>query len=315
MSRNGSYPGVKVLGVCGGRVPKVRPLGPAKTPPPQGHFLLLIGLCCVLGACDNMLVPLAPGGGVYFSVSGFLDTAADTQFVRVGALRLSGLRGVDTMDGVTVQTRALDSGETHVWQDSLVRLDDGTTGHLFFAPFHPQAGQTYTLTVEAPQNRRTEATTRIPARPLLETDVPENDSIEVTQGIRFVGVTDAPWDLQVVYRVRLSSSPQERQVSIGYGGRRQGEGWFEEVRLLRDQRLVLGRLNRPTSDTTVQLVEIGAAIELTSPEWERDDGINFRNGVGFFGAIGRYYLSWRLDPRTVEAIGFIDRQGEPETIR
>jgi hypothetical protein len=269
----------------------------------------------VLGACDNTLVPLAPGGGVHFTVSGFLDTAADTQFVRVGVLRLSGLPGIDTMDEVTVQTRALESGETHVWQDSLVRLDDGTTGHLFFAPFQPQAGQTYTMTIEDPQDRRTEATTRIPTRPLLETDIPENDSIEVTQGIRFVGVTDAPWELQVAYRVRLPNSPQERQVSIGYGGRRQGEGWFEEVRLLRDQRLVLGRLNRPTSDTTVQLVEIGATIELTSPEWETDDGINIKNGEGFFGAIGRYYLSWRLDPRTVEAIGFIDRQGEPETTR
>lgn len=298
-------------------------LAPPPRPDPRSSFLhplrafrlLLFGLCsgCLFGGCDNTLVPLAEGGAVHFTVSGFLDTAADTQFVRVGAVRVSGLPGEEDGTDMTVQTTALGSGETHVWQDSLVRLDDGTTGHLFFAAFQPQAGETYTLVVQGTQDRRTEATTRIPDRPVLETEAPENDSLEVRQGIRFLGVADTPWDLQVAYRVRLPESLQTRQISIGYGGRRQGNAWFEEVRLVRDQRLVLGRLNYPATNRPLGLVEVGATIELTSPEWQGHNGFNIKNGAGFFGAIGRYYFSWRLDPRTVEAIGFLDQQGIPET--
>ncbi len=82
----------------------------------------------------------------YFSVYGYLDAAADTQFVRVTPLRDSLLAGPGPLDAAVTLER-LDTGAKTVWRDSLVRLAGGRLGHVFWSAERVVPGPTYRLAV------------------------------------------------------------------------------------------------------------------------------------------------------------------------
>jgi hypothetical protein len=75
-----------------------------------------------VAACDNTLEPIDPGG-LPFSVFGYLDASADTQWIRVTPLRTV-LRGSADPTGVTVTLEELTSGRIIALWDSAMRYPD-----------------------------------------------------------------------------------------------------------------------------------------------------------------------------------------------
>ena len=80
-----------------------------------------LGLALVLlaGACDNTVQPFAEDADALFTLSGFLSTAADTQFVRVIPLRQSLSADDEALPlGAEVTLTELQTGGVH-WTDNI----------------------------------------------------------------------------------------------------------------------------------------------------------------------------------------------------
>jgi len=270
----------------------------------------LLLLVLWLGGCDNTITPLADEADAFFAVHGFLDAGADTQFVRVEALRPFIMSTADTLDAA-VKTTHLETGTEVTWRDSLVTLDDGAQGHLFFAVFAVEAPGTYRLDVMRRDGRGTRAVTRLPDPPHLSVAAPQGDTLQLSQAVTISGLPDPPLNFAMLYRVLSPASTEVDTFSIRYGNNSQPgpQGWQLDIFLKRDQRTILQFLKRPLSDTSVSLRGLGLEVQAPSVEWRDPTGaVNIEQGIGFFGAIGRYVLPWTLPPETVSTMGFVDGQ-------
>src|SRR5690606_20140904 len=97
-----------------------------------------------------------------FTIFGYLDTAYDTQFVRVIPFRRDiGGTESEELDAVVTSTE-LESSTVHEWQDSVITFEDGSIGHVFSAPFRPIPGRTYRFMVELSDRAVGWAETEVP---------------------------------------------------------------------------------------------------------------------------------------------------------
>jgi hypothetical protein len=265
-----------------------------------------------LAACDNAVEPLLDEPEAFFALHGFLDTAADTQFVRVEPLRASILGDSDAPLDAVVTSTHLQTGATTTWRDSLVTLDDGRTGHLFFARFRPLAGGDYRLTVLRPDGRASEATTHVPEVPAVRPAPPVGDAFRLMQRVTLEGLTRPVRDLDVHYLVSSTLTDSLRTLTIAYGdaGRPGAQGWDVDLFLARDLRTIRRRfVFANENDTTLTFFGLSMSFDLPSVEWLTPDApANIVHGHGFFGAVGRHTVTWRLDAEAVRTMGFVDQQ-------
>lgn len=267
----------------------------------------ILGFAALLSACDNTVDPFAPGGGHPFTVFGYLDTAADTQFVRVSRLvpDPSGFRDVD--DPPSVSTTNLTSGETAVWADSVVELEDGSRGVVYFASFDVQPSTRYRLDVADDGVEPTSGFTTVPGTPGILTGTPiENRFGDLEQTIFWSSIARAR-NANVHYRVRTLPSRFDTTIVISYPGlgERLPEGWAFSVTLGRDFRLVRRFVESANDDSTIALIDVSMSIEAPSEEWsETGESSNIENGSGFFASVGRFRESWSLDSTTVRSLGY-----------
>lgn len=274
--------------------------------------ILAVGAVCILFiGCENSIEPLAEDADSFVFLNGFLDSAADSQFVRLSGLRPSILGEPRDLSDATVTTIDLTNGMTVPWRDSLVVLDDGTDGHVYIGLFRPEEGHAYEFNVKPPDREAATATTTIPEKPDIQVAEPSGDLVVFTQDVTIVGVFGAPAQLGVRYDVVIPETGEVRTFTIDYGdnGRVAGQGWLFEVFLFRDQQIISFQLGREPGAPKLGLANVAAQIVLNSREWDDQfDPINLSLANGFFGSVGRFDLDWRLDPDAVIKIGFADEQ-------
>lgn len=266
--------------------------------------LFVLGVLAVLAGCDNTVAPFAADAPGRFSIAGFLDADADTQFVRVDALRGT-LERPDPPPALTVTTRPAGGGPAVAWRDSLVRLDDGTRGRLFWAPFTPMRDGAYVLRVEDGAGGRAEAFTQIPGPlPLALGDVVDTTGQGLRQRVTWLGLRHAPERILVTYVVQPPDAARDT-VAFSYTplGIGTEQGLAFDVLLGRDRALILTRLDRPPADTTVALVGITMAIRRLSDAWH-GAGPPIDGGFGFFGSAATVAASWTLAPGDAARAGF-----------
>lgn len=272
---------------------------------------LLIPVLVGLWGCANQIEPVAEGDQ-FFVIQGFLDADADTQFVRVEPTRTQLEQRADRPLAATVTTTDLMTGQTVTWRDSLVALDDGGTGHLFIGLFRPQAAHTYRFVVTRPDGGTTEAQTTVPAPPGLRTFAPDTTFLgQWLQDVALQGLARPPFRTNVYYRwgtVTPSDSVEalpEQIIPYRGSGQFNGDEWIIEVRLTRDLFQVQGS-NR------LAFLGVRMEVQLLSPDWPREGEAlvfsNVENGLGFLGAKGRYFVSWRVDETVLMQLGYVDRQ-------
>lgn len=80
--------------------------------------LLFLSLLLLIVGCDQTFEPLAENNQYHFSIYGYLGSAADTQWVRVGTAR-EAIDDVPDPAGITVTLENLHTGETVIMQDLL----------------------------------------------------------------------------------------------------------------------------------------------------------------------------------------------------
>ena len=278
----------------------------------NGRFLGIALLALVaVGGCDNQINPIAEGDQ-FFVIQGFLDADADTQFVRVEPTRTALEQRADQPLTAEVTTTDLMTGETVIWQDSLITLDRGSVGHLFVGLFQPQLGHTYRFSVVREDGITTDAETTIPTHPLLRSFLPDTTFFgQWVQNVALQGLNRPPFRINLLYKWgplttadSLEALP-EQLVEYRGAGQFNGEEWILEVRLSQD-------LFQTQGNNGLAFFRARMEVQLLSEDWPLEVGpvpySNVRNGLGFLGATGRFFVSWRLDEDVLTELGYIDRQ-------
>ncbi len=261
--------------------------------------------------CDSAIDPISERADLVFAIHGFLDSASDSQFVRVSALRPTILADAPSLEKVSVNSVDVASGGVVFWSDSLVLLDDGSIGHLFHSEWSPIPGHEYRLEVRREDAVAATATTLIPLETDIRTLPATGDTLVYVQDVIFRGLREAPQELVMKYGIGVDGTSDTDEVDIWYGsqGMLGPEGWHFEVYLKRDQQVILQKLGLPSDYRAAVLHSIGVQVTLSSAEWKQQDApTNLVNAHGFFGSIGRFTLNWSLDREEVGVMGFLDMQ-------
>lgn len=309
-------------------------VSPLPTPPagpaPRRHMrgiavlapVLLMLAAVVSSGCEDAVNPFLDDPR-FFTVYGFLSTDADTQVLRIEAVR----RTVDLpqpgpLDAV-VTTTDLTSGAVTTWRDSLVLFANGTRGHVFFGAFRPEHGHRYRLEVRRGDGQVTSATTRVPDRlsPRIGT---EPRPVDVSNGVAiqpvtFPGVTNAPRQVAITYRFAPARPDYPfRDVQLVYEqpsiGSRVGTDWQVRVNYSLD----VDSLSRLFAGRIPPLYAVGVRLAQGDSLWVPPGGLptfdfdilieptamtNVENGFGFFGSVGMQRAEWGLSRALTEALG------------
>ncbi len=274
---------------------------------------------CALSACENSLEPLTEDAELLVFINGFLDTADNTQLIRLNGLRPNILADYRGLDDAIVRTLDLTSGTEEIWKDSTVVLDSGENGTVYIGEFKPQEGHIYDLIVQRPGYEPSKARTAVPAEPDIITEEPvrvlnqltQGVLIQLTQQVWLNGVHRTPGSLAIKYDVYVPETGLVETFSISPSrdGIDTSNGWNFEANLYRDQQIINFQLNRLTTDPPLGLRRIAVVTSIKSDEWYTQfDPENLTFALGFFGSVGRFDISWMLKADAVEKMGFTDQQ-------
>jgi len=151
-------------------------------------------------ACDDEFTPLAPTD-LQFSVFGYLDANADTQWVRVAPIRPLILTSPDGFSA-TVTLEHLGTGQVIVLRDSVFRFTDATDpdgsegvyAHNFWTTEPIEPGATYRFVAQREGEQRAEAIIEIPGNFAVEVRIARDTSTNdlfVLEGLKHVAFAGA----------------------------------------------------------------------------------------------------------------------------
>ncbi len=179
---------------------------------------LILPLLLFLGACDTSIQPFDPGDRA-FSLFGYLDVAADTQFVRVAAIRDSIAAEPGPIDA-TVTLHERGTNRVVTLQDSLFTffdLNESRIVYNFFTPERLQPNATYELRVERSDGATATAVVPLPELPQV--------TLEVQLGFGFIPFfvqtiripdSDKVIDITITYRLRTARGGDAFTFSLSY---------------------------------------------------------------------------------------------------
>ena len=248
---------------------------------------LLLWAALLVGACSSEFDPRGEAA-VAVSVWGFVDVAADTQWVRVDRIREAldpDLRPLDA----TVTLEEIETGRAWPLRDSVVTSSLGRTVRLYWAVADVEPFRTYRLRIEGPEVGRSVAVATAP------------DSVR-TFGVRryksdaevtIAGVEHYA-DVQAIYTLSFRDA---------LGAVRCCE--TRRVSYLRDLHRTVGvdrvfirhQEDVESFGRSAQLVDAAVLVAAAGPEWPDlpvrsgealylpDLESNVESGVGFFGAV------------------------------
>lgn len=274
--------------------------------------LLLLGL---MTACENTVDPFIESDR-YFTIFGYLDTAYDTQFVRVIPFRRDiGGTESEELDAVVTST-VLESGTVHEWRDSVITFEDGSIGHVFFAPFRPIPGRTYRFMVERSDGAAAWAETVVPLAEDAEVTLPPSfANPPLTHSVTWRNIDVPPFRVELWYRFSEFPPTQPfREFIITYddvGAPVNETDWRIQVELSRD----IGEI-RPRVRPGSPLLAVGMRLTMSDDAWRPPGGVfnpdilvqpgtfsNVEHGFGFFGSVNQYTTEWVLYPELLEKLG------------
>lgn len=126
------------------------------------HIVLAgVGLLLVMGACDPQ-VDRFEENDLHYSLFGYLDASADTQFVRVEPLRDGLQTRVPRTLGAEVTLTNLATDRSISLQDSLFRYQENATAHNFYTTVEIEPNTPYRLRVRGPGEAESWAQTTVP---------------------------------------------------------------------------------------------------------------------------------------------------------
>ena len=296
---------------------------------PTSFILTLIVAVSLLG-CDESINPILETNR-QFTLFGTLDMAADTQFVRVIEIRPTLTTPAEKLDA-TFTSRRLDSQEQHVWKDSVHTFEDGSVGHIFYAPVRVLAGKTYQVDVEKPDSDIvTTATTQVPysLKPSVQVEKVFRiltTQLVASQQVLWWSLEEEPYDIVQWYRFFLFDGYRFVDIRLNHRPRSQASRthqgfWETTVDLVRDRDSLL--VSHPRMFVRGHLVGLGMTITVLDDKFKPPGDVftaaalgqpgtlsNVTNGFGYVGAVGRFSAEWLIQDTTATALGYKVLNGE-----
>jgi hypothetical protein len=150
-------------------------------------------------ACDERFEPIAPSP-LGFSVFGYLDASADTQWIRVMPIRPLRVTSADPLDA-QVTLEHLETGRIIELRDSVFRfssvsdpdLDQGVYVHNYWTPELIEPGATYRFSARREGKEPAEAVVEIPHDYQVEVAINQVPHLQDTDELRITGVKHLPF--------------------------------------------------------------------------------------------------------------------------
>lgn len=120
-------------------------------------------LCCFLFVvgCNQTFEPLQENDKYFFTIFGYLDASADTQWVRIVPPR-DQLDAPPDVPEMQVTLENIETGETAIMKDSLFASGSGFNYINFYTLMDVEPEQTYRVKAEHPEGRTSQATLTTP---------------------------------------------------------------------------------------------------------------------------------------------------------
>lgn len=168
-------------------------------------YSLLLAACfiLILSSCDDSFQPLKKNDKYFFSIFGFLDVSADTQWVRVGTVRES-IDAPPAPDGIQVILEDLQSGETIVMKDSVFSSRNVLN---YWTTMNIKQEQTYSITVQGSEGKTSQVMVTTPTE-LPTIFITINDASPVGANIYIDQDIEHIADVQSVWYVTLKSGTE-----------------------------------------------------------------------------------------------------------
>lgn len=283
--------------------------------------------CWILVGCEEDVVAVL-GTERAYSLYGVLSPQLDSQWVRVFPVenRLEP-EAREELDAEFVSTN-LQSGEEHLWRDSVIIDAFGQRAHVFWAPFAAAYDRDYRLRVRRSDGVETSVTVEIPPQTDMVLQEANVTSTSVVIPVLIEGGAPRLLQVEVVYNVGYrpagSANPSSDEVIVPYPDRANATegGWVVPVNLDEDFHAVRDslerRIERPVDrDFGILLNLVSLRLIVANVEWNPPDGLfdadvlvqpgtlsNVINGFGFVGGGYRQELEWTPPGDVSKAAGF-----------
>ena len=273
---------------------------------------VLVTTFFVLSRCETAVDPFVESKERCFSIGGYLDALADTQFVRVMPVRYTLFPAPDPIDAL-VTLEHLASGHKATWRDSLFLFQDGSAAHNFWSTEPLAPLETYRFTVERSDGVASAATVTLPDTfpdPVLCASVDrfhidnppailDDPPIIIINGIeRYAAV-------EVIYEIQLLNTPSRiiRKQGISHMDdiRITGIGDQVTVSMIRDLQQIASTQGAAIEEIIITEVEVRVAA--AGSDWP-DAGLdletlalpevvaNIEKGWGFLGSVASKTVPW-----------------------
>ncbi len=256
----------------------------------------------VFGGCTETFDPFQEND-LYFSIYGYLDAAADTQFVAITPLRRTVSAGAEPIDAA-VMLEHLETGRVTSWRDSLFQFSNGAVGHVFWSEEAVAPGHNYHFTVTRSDGATSTAIVRMPESfpdPELHTNLVPFSPLPPPrlQNIGLHGMEKLV-DLRLVYTLQTGEGIVREPVTLPYTDKvRTGDG--DRLGLTFDAYGDIRTLFPGSCPRVLDATVIAAGGTSDWPDFFRldDEALanpdltgNIRNGMGFLGGTIRWERSW-----------------------
>ena len=281
-------------------------------------------VAATLVSCDEAVDPILETDR-QFTLFGTLDMASDTQFVRVIEIRPT-LLAPDQKLEASFTSQQLGTDIRHVWRDSVHTFDDGTVGHIFYAPFRVLAGKTYAMEARKPGSELvTTVSTQVPfaLRPAVQLEEVRwilTTQLVATQRVLWWSLDEDPYGIEQWYRFFVFDDYGFEDIRLNHGpassASQTHEGfWDTRIDLVRDRDSL--KTHHAAVFTRGYLVGLGITMTVLDGEYKPPGGVftaaalsqpgtlsNVTNGFGYVGSIGRFTAEWLLQDTTSIALGY-----------
>ena len=266
-----------------------------------GFFFVMILVALIGISCDESFDPREENTEYFFSMYGYLDATADTQWIRLVPVREDFDPKPDQIQA-TVTIRNIDTGEEAIMTDSLFNPNPLVVYWNFWTTMEIEPEHTYEVIASLPDGETSRTTVTIPEDyPTPITALFFGEEVLIVRGVRNVA------DVTAIYQVRDLFF--DRQYIFTFSHIRdslQSPNSAEEILFKLDYNRDIGLIARNFPETEWVIEDQQLFMASAGPEWinlyEVEEEIytlaegvsNIENGVGFLLGTITKTVPWEI---------------------
>lgn len=272
--------------------------------------IFLCGILFILIGCNQSFQPIKKTDQFHFSIYGYLDAAADTQWVRVSPPR-DQLVMPPVLPDMKVTLEDVNSGSTVVMNDSLFQLPGGINFVNAWTTMDIKPGHRYRLEAKSPDKTSSSAEVTIPPdfpTPLMQREThlfgePDTYAV-IVEGADHLADVRAVWYVKFVYpgfqETRKFVFPYRANETINF------DGAFRVVlEPAKEKEQILSQAMLP-DNAEMQVLHRQVFVAIAGPEWI--DGISslddieyslpgkysdIKNGLGYLVGVNSKWIPYK----------------------